>query len=63
MEKYKKSNQKNKWKRSAPTWYEESELSDGSYFALDMQDYFVHIIKKHDTLTDKPPIEIYVNKI
>ena len=38
---------------------------------MDIQDYFEYIIKKHDTLlgytietlTDNPPITIYVNKI
>ena len=29
----------------------------------DTQDYFGHIIKKHETITDNPPVETYVNKI
>ena len=62
MEKYKKV-YKNKLKTSAPTWDEEFELPDGSYSASDNQDYLEYIIKKHETLTDKPPIQIYVNKI
>ena len=28
-----------------------------------MQDYFEFIIKKHETLTKDPPVEIYPNKI
>ena len=28
-----------------------------------IQDYFEYIIKKHNTLTDNPPIRTYVNKI
>ena len=44
----------------------EFELPDVSYSApdiLDIEDYFEHIMKKHDTCTDNPPIRIYVNKI
>ena len=29
----------------------------------DIQDYFEYIIKKHETLTDNPPIWIYRNRI
>ena len=29
----------------------------------DIQDYFEFIIKKHETLTENPPIQIYPNKI
>ena len=28
-----------------------------------MQDYFEYIIKTHQTVTDNPPIRIYINKI
>ena len=28
-----------------------------------MQDYFEFIIKKHETLTENPPVQIYPNKI
>ena len=38
-------------------------LSDGSYSIDDIQDYFEFIIKKHETLTEDPPVEIYANKI
>ena len=30
---------------------------------LDIQEYIHYIIKKHKTLTDNPPIHIYINKI
>ena len=30
---------------------------------FDIQDYFEFIIKKHETLTENPPIQIYPNKI
>ena len=39
------------------------DLPDGSYTIDDIQDYFEFIIKKHETLTDNPPIKIYSNKI
>ena len=53
----------NKFKISASTWSETFDLPDGSYTIDDMQDYFEFIIKKHETLTDNPPIKIYSNKI
>ena len=34
-----------KFKISAPTWNEESELPDGSYSILDIRDYFEYILK------------------
>ena len=48
---------------SGIAWDEEFGLPDGSYSVSDIQDYFEYIIKKHETLTDKPPDQIYVNKI
>ena len=63
MEKYKKVTQNNKFKTSAPTWNEEFELRDGSYFISDIQDYFEYILKKHGEKVDNPSIRIYVNKI
>ena len=48
---------------SAPTRNEKFKLPDGSYHVSDIQDYFEYIIKKHQTVTDSPPIRIYVNKI
>ena len=47
-------------KTSAPTLNDKFEVPDGSCFLSDIQDYFEYIIKKHETLTDSPPIE---NKI
>ena len=38
-------------------------LLDGSYSVLDIQDYFVCIIKKHETLGDNLPKEHFINKI
>ena len=38
-------------------------MPDGSYSISDIQDYFEFIIKKHETLTENPPIQIYPNKI
>ena len=39
------------------------DLPDGSYPIADIQDYFEFIIKKHKTLTENPPVQIYANKI
>ena len=47
----------------APTWNNESELPDGSYFVSDIQDYFEYIIKKNKTVTKIPLIHVYINKI
>ena len=63
MENIKKSYKKNEFKISAPTWNENFKLPDGSYSLLDIQYYFEYIIRKHKTMTDNPPIRIYVNKI
>ena len=52
-----------KFKISAPTWNETFDLPDGSYSISDIQDYFEFIIKKHETLTENLPIQIYPNKI
>ena len=53
----------NKFKISAPTWNDTFDLPDGSYSIADIQDYFEFIIKKHDTLTENPLMQIYPNKI
>ena len=47
----------------APTWSDTFDLKDGSYSVADIQDYFEFIIKKHETLTENPPVQIYPNKI
>ena len=53
----------NKFKISAPTWNDTFDLHDGSYSISDIQEYFEFIIKKHETLTEYPLIQIYPNKI
>ena len=53
----------NKFKISAPTWNDTFDLPDGSNSIVDIQDYFQFIIKKHETLTENLPIEVYPNKI
>ena len=35
----------------------------GSYLISDIQDYFEFIIKKHKTLAENSPMQIYPNKI
>ena len=53
----------NKFKISAPTWNDTFDLPDGAYSIVDIQDYFELIIKKHETLTENIPVQIYLNKI
>ena len=53
----------NEFKISATTWDKTFDLPDGSYSITDIQDYFQFIIKKHETLTENPPIQIYLKKI
>ena len=53
----------NKFKISVPPWKDIFNLPDGSYSVSDIQDYFEYIIKKHGTIADKPPVQIYDNKI
>ena len=55
--------QKHKSKISAPTWNDTFDIPDGFYSISDIQDYFEFMIKKHETLTENPPIQIYSNKI
>ena len=52
----------NKFKISASTWNDEFDLPDGSHSVSDIQDYFEYIIKKHETIADNPPVQIYVKK-
>ena len=42
---------------------DEFDLPDGSYSISDIQDYLQCIIKKHETISNNPPVQIYVNKI
>ena len=53
----------NKFTKSAPIWNDKFELTDGSYSASDMQDYFEYILKKHGENTENPSVKIYLNKI
>ena len=39
------------------------DFPDGSYSIADIQHYFKFIIKKHEILTENPPVQIYPNKI
>ena len=57
----KRSYKNNTFKISVQTGYE--ELPDRSYSVSDIQDYFKYIIKKHEAVSDNPPIRIYVNQI
>ena len=52
----------NKFKISAPTWNDTFDLPDGSYSISDIQDYFEFIIKKHETLAQNLPDQIYPKK-
>ena len=56
-------NNNNKFKISIPTWNDTFDLPDGSYSIAYIQDYLEFIIKKHETLTENPPAQIYPNKI
>ena len=53
----------NKFKIPAPSWNDTFDLPDGSCSVSDIQDYFEYVIKKHDTIADNSPVQIYVNKI
>ena len=52
-----------KFKISAPTWNHTFDLPDGSCSIFDIQDYFEFIIKKHETLTENPPVQIFPKRI
>ena len=53
----------NKFKIHAPAWNDEFNLPNGFYSVSDIQDCFVYIIKKHETIAANAPVQIYVNKI
>ena len=59
----KSSYSNNQFKISALTWNEKFELPDGSSSVSDIQDYFEYILKMHGENTDKPSVQIYLNKI
>ena len=48
----------NKFKISAPTWNDKFDLPDGSHSISGIQYYFEVLIKKHECLTENPPIQI-----
>ena len=57
MAKFKKRHEETKkWKikKSTPTQNEKFELSDRSYSVSYIQDYFEHILKKRQEMTDNP---------
>ena len=56
----KRSHSNNKFEISVSTW---NELLDKSFSISYIQDYFKSIIEKYETVTDNPPIRIYMNKI
>ena len=58
----KSSYNNNRFKISAPTWNDKFELPDGSYSASNIQDCFEYLFNKHGENTDKPSVQIYVNK-
>ena len=51
-----------KFKISTPNWNDEFNLPDRSYSVSDIDDYIKYIIKKHETIADDPPVQIYVKK-
>ena len=53
----------NKFKMPAPTWNDDDLLPDYFFSIPDIHDYFDFIIKKHETLAENLPIQIYPNKI
>ena len=66
MEKYEVDNNKynnNKCKISAPNWNDNFIFPNGSNSISGIQDYFEYIVKKHETITDNPPVQIYTYKI
>ena len=52
----------NKFTVSPPTWNDTFDLPNDSYSIADIQDYFEFIIRKHETLMENPPVQIYPNK-
>ena len=53
----------NKFKMPAPTWNDDGLLTDDFFSIPEIHDYFEFIVKKHETLTENLPIQIYPNKI
>ena len=55
----------NKFKITEPTWDQTFDLPNGSYTITYIQDCFLYILKKHETITsnEESPILIYPNEI
>ena len=51
------------WKNIKSAYNNNFNLPGGSYSVCDIQYYFQFIIKKHKTLAENPPMQIYPNKI
>ena len=56
----KKSYKNDKFKISGPTWSERFEFPDESYSVSNIQNYFEFITKKHQRVTDNPPITLKI---
>ena len=52
----------NKFKIYALPWNDEFDLLDGSYSIPDVHNYFGYAIKKHETIANNLPVQIFVNK-
>ena len=59
----KSAHSNNKFKTTAPPWNDESDLLDRLCSISTIQVYFEYIIKKHETIADNSPMQIYINKI
>ena len=59
----KSSYNNSKFKIFAPTENDKFELPGGLYSISNIQDYFEYILEKHGENTNKPSVQIYVNKI
>ena len=59
----KSSYNNNTFKIYVPTWNDKFELRDGSYPVSNIPDYYEYVLKKHGGNTDKPSVQVYVNKI
>ena len=60
---FKSAYRNNEFKISAPTWNDKFDLPVDRILFSDIQDSLKWIIKKHETIADKPPAQIYTNKI
>ena len=58
----KSADNNNKFKIYASTLNDEFDFPNRSHSVSDVKDYFEYIIKKHETIANNPPMQIYVNK-